>query len=402
MARPRSIPAYRLHKPSGLAVVRIDGHDHYLGGYDSPESREKYHRLIAEHLSDRLANLPRRPVVALLVLTVSEMLARYRTFAQVYYVKNGQPTKELTDMKYAARALRELYGSLLVTEFGPLKLKDLRAHLVAANLSRGVINQRINRVKRIFKWAVSEELAPSSVYESLRTVVGLKYGRTAARETEPIRPVDDIHVEATLACLGPITAAMVRIQRLTGMRPCEVTAMRLADINQTDSVWVYTPADHKNRWRGHVRQIPLGPQVQATLTPFLDRDSTVYLFSPAEAEELRHHQRRQSRRSPMTPSQSARRPKAKPARPKRDRYDTDSYRRAIEYAIRSANRTRRETERIPLWCPLQLRHSRATEIRKRYGLEGAQVSLGHSRADVTQVYAERDLELARRIAGETG
>jgi hypothetical protein len=37
-----------------------------------------------------------------------------------------------------------------------------------------------------------------------------------------------------------------------------------------------------------------------------------------------------------------------------------------------------------------------------YGVEGAQVYLGHGRADVTQVYAERDLELAERIALERG
>jgi hypothetical protein len=30
------------------------------------------------------------------------------------------------------------------------------------------------------------------------------------------------------------------------------------------------------------------------------------------------------------------------------------------------------------------------------------VALGHSRADVTQVYAERDLALARRVAAEAG
>jgi hypothetical protein len=44
-------PKYWHYKPKGLAVVRIDGRDHYLGKYDSPESREKYHRLVAEWLN---------------------------------------------------------------------------------------------------------------------------------------------------------------------------------------------------------------------------------------------------------------------------------------------------------------------------------------------------------------
>jgi site-specific recombinase XerC len=40
--------------------------------------------------------------------------------------------------------------------------------------------------------------------------------------------------------------------------------------------------------------------------------------------------------------------------------------------------------------PNQLRHAHATEVRKRFGLEAAQVALGHETADLTQVYAERD------------
>jgi site-specific recombinase XerC len=44
------------------------------------------------------------------------------------------------------------------------------------------------------------------------------------------------------------------------------------------------------------------------------------------------------------------------------------------------------------WAPNRLRHSAATEIRKNFGLEAAQVILGHSAADVTQIYAERDMQ----------
>jgi hypothetical protein len=47
-------PSYRFHKARNCAVVTLNGRDHYLGLYDSPESWEKYHRLIAEWLaSDR-------------------------------------------------------------------------------------------------------------------------------------------------------------------------------------------------------------------------------------------------------------------------------------------------------------------------------------------------------------
>ena len=57
---------------------------------------------------------------------------------------------------------------------------------------------------------------------------------------------------------------------------------------------------------------------------------------------------------------------------------------------------------LPHWHPHQLRHTHATEVRRRFGLEAAQVALGHSSADVTQVYAERNLTLAVQVAAQIG
>ncbi len=43
-----------------------------------------------------------------------------------------------------------------------------------------------------------------------------------------------------------------------------------------------------------------------------------------------------------------------------------------------------------------------TTTRKQFGLEGAQVVLGHSRADITQIYAERDEQKAAAIMEQVG
>ena len=48
MPRTKSPPTYRLHKPRQCAVVTINGKNHYLGPYGSPESYEQYARLIAQ------------------------------------------------------------------------------------------------------------------------------------------------------------------------------------------------------------------------------------------------------------------------------------------------------------------------------------------------------------------
>ena len=38
----------------------------------------------------------------------------------------------------------------------------------------------------------------------------------------------------------------------------------------------------------------------------------------------------------------------------------------------------------------------------KFGLEAAQVTLGHAKADVTQIYAERDLNKAASVMREIG
>ena len=53
MPRPPSVPRYRLHKPSGQAVVTIRApggarRDVYLGKYNSDDSRREYARVVAD------------------------------------------------------------------------------------------------------------------------------------------------------------------------------------------------------------------------------------------------------------------------------------------------------------------------------------------------------------------
>src|SRR5690606_17977322 len=99
------------------------------------------------------------------------------------------------------------------------------------------------------------------------------------------------------------------------------------------------------------RFIPLGPKAQAILQPFLDRPAESYLFSPQESEAWRHEQRAENRspdrKTKVYPcelrARERRKAKSKkrvPKRPKRERYDRDSYRRAITYAIDRLNEKR--------------------------------------------------------------
>jgi len=48
MPRKSAVPSYRLHKASGQARTIVNGRHVYLGKYGSPESRQKYARILAE------------------------------------------------------------------------------------------------------------------------------------------------------------------------------------------------------------------------------------------------------------------------------------------------------------------------------------------------------------------
>jgi integrase len=385
-------PSYCHHKATGQAVVRIDGKDHYLGKFGTHESQAEYDRLIAEWLGNgrRLAS----PTAAD-GLTVAELLSTYWRWAEGYYrSENGESSLELENIRTALKPLRRLYEQTQAGAFGPLALRAIQEEMVKAGLSRGVVNARVNRVRRVFKWAVSFQMIPSSVYESLRTVPGLQRGRCEAREAPAVKPAPDDHINATLPFLPAPVRAMVELQRLTGCRPGEIMAMRAIDLSMTGQTWTYRPASHKNKHRGLDRIIYLGPQAQEIVKPFLRPNVEAYLFSPRAFVEELHAKRAALRKTKRTPSEQKRKRKSRPRRVPAERYNRRSYRLAVVRACKAAN--------IPPWSPLQLRHTAATAIRAKYGVEAAKVILGHTRVETSQIYAERDLSKAEQIMAEIG
>ncbi len=393
MPRVRRTPSYRLHKARNCGVVTIDGKDHYLGPYDSPESWERYYQILADWAGNGQTSPP-SPARDAGEQTISQLIALYWRFAQGWYVKDGELTDAIYGVKAALRVLREMYGSTLIRDFGPLRLQALVRHMVGKGWSRKYCNDNLGRIKRVFRWGKSQEVVPSTVYQDLLTVDGLRVGRTKAKESRPILPVDAKTVDATLPHLSPVVADMVRFQRATGARPSEVCILRPVDVDRSGDIWEYRPGSHKTEHHGRERVVFIGPRAQAVLRPYLLRPADSYCFSPAEAVEQHRAKLRSERRSKLTPSQAARKRKRRPRRRAGLHYTKDSYRRAIERVCKR--------EDILLWSPNQLRHAAGTEARAAFGLEGAQVMLGHAKADVTQIYAERDKRLAIEVARKIG
>ena len=413
------VPKYRLHRPSGQALVESHGRRTYLGKYNSDQSKEKYRQYIAQLMGAPLA--PSEAVNSAETLRINALVMAYFNHAKQYYVKHGRPTAEVAGIRIALRRLRRLYGSQLAAEFGPKSLKIFRESLCQQNLSRGYINASMSRIRRMFRWAAAEELVPIQTFQALSTVPGLRRGRGAARETGPVRPVADDVVEATLPYLPEVVADMVRVQRLTGMRPAEVCQLRPGDIDRSGDVWLYRPVEHKTEHVGRDRVILIGPQAQQVLWKFLVRDSVTYCFRPCDSERQRRAQRSEARVTPLScGNRTGSNLAAKPRRVAGVQYATSAYRRAIHRACDRAfphpalSQTKRrhlshdqvvdlkEWQAAHCWSPNQLRHAAATDVRRRFGLEEAQILLGHSRADVTQIYAERDLTRAIEVVKQIG
>lgn len=371
------IPSFRYHKATGQGFVVLEGQYLYLGRHDLPGTREKYHRLIAEWLQNG-----RQLPVSKEEITVAELAAAYWRHAQGYYVKpDGRPTSSLESIRCALKPLNELYGTIPAVDFGPSALRVVREGWIKQGSARSTINTYTSLVKRMFRWAVAHEMIPANAYQALETVDGLKTGRSDAKETAPVCPAPQDHIEAVRPHLSRQVNALINLQLLTGARAGELVGLRPVDIDTSGEIWAAKLVDHKTVHRGRTRTLYFGPKAQAVLRDFLVRPVDAFLFSPQEAQAERYARCTGHRRPGQRPTALV------TSRRVGESYSTASYRQAIRRACIVVD--------VPVWTPHQLRHNVGESIRRDFGLDGAQVILGHSNADITQVYADVD---GRRIS----
>ena len=257
--------------------------------------------------------------------------------------------------------LHDYYGKQFASQFSPADLKLLRQQFLDKGLSRDTINAYIYTIRQVFAWGCEEEIVPPEIVGALRLVKPLQKGRSSAVEYDPTDPVDDEIVEKTLQHIeSPQIRDMVRVQRLICGRPQDIHNMRWCDIDKSGEVWKYTPFTHKTKKRGKTRMLPIGPRAQEILKPYLEQSKGEDFVFP--------------------------RPKAKTYQ--------NRYASQIALACKKAG--------VPVWTPNQLRHRGGTEVREKFGLDAAQVILGHSNASTTEIYAKLSFEKAARVAREIG
>ena len=383
-------PALQFHKASGKAVVRLGGKDFYCGKYGTQTAQVEYDRVLAEWLAAG------RPTswTKLADISVAELLVRYLDFAVGHY----RPTStEIDAVKLAIRPLKELYSHTPVASFGPQSLKTVRQQWVNKGLARKHINARVNRIRRVFKWGVEEELIHPSVLVGLQSLGGLKPGQGGVKDPVPRGAVEESVFRATLPHLRPQIAAMLELMWHTGARPSEIYGMKTKDLDRSVNPWRFQPAHHKTEHLGHSRILFFGAESQKVLTPWLRANPEEFVFQPKESVAAMRAALKTAGRTDGDRARSAalkrragavaRKGKTGTAKPVSNRLASERYtHRRVSNAVRRACLKCQ----IPHWTPYELRHAACTRIEAALGIEVARKVLGHKSTAMTRNYLHAD------------
>ncbi len=399
------MPKLKTHVPKmcrhhrGQAFIKLGGEQIWLGPYGSQQAREAYDRIVAEWLSHG-RRLPQRSASnASSTITVRRVVVEFWDYARQRYTPSEQTT-----FRSALQILEQLYGSEPAERVGPQRLRVIRDTMVRKGWSRRHTNKQVSRLRSVYRWAASREFIEEAAYRRLTTLEPLRRGE--AREGRDIKPVPREHIRMARPYLTRPVRATVMLQLLTGCRADELLRLRPMDIDRSGSVWKVNPIHHKTAHHDKDRTILIGPRGKRVLRLFLsNRGEDQYLFDPRESHaEVRRRGARGGRRANQKPN---------PRRTDRtvgDHYTTASYRRQIHRACRKAFPAPQGLDREAKkqwvwehqWSPHRLRHTAATSIRRGYGLEVASIILGHASLDITQVYAERNMQRAIEVMREVG
>lgn len=303
-------------------------------------------------------------------MTATELAEAYNAHARSYYRKpSGRRTSEQQVIACAMAEFVRDHGAKPAQDVTPADLAATRRRLLEKGLSRHTVNAYISRMVRAYQWACDPETAllEPELIAKMQAIRPLKFGRTQARETEPVHAAPEDDIDAVLRMLDGDTAngreryqqdrlaAMIRLQAATGMRPGELCGMVAEGLKrgQGDGLWRYYPPEHKTEHHGHER--------------------TVYLESDAQAVLERWMARAEIRDTGRIFGTSV-----------------NSYRRALQRACMRAG--------VPPIKPHQLRHTAATAMARRLPLRTVGGMLGHHSIAMTERYAtQTDHEIARAI-----
>ena len=405
MKRP---PKLCRNKHRDFAYITVNGKQVYLGKWGSDEAQAAYDRFVidwakANQLGQEVDPRTSQPLLL-------EMIC---AFIEEFRARPVRSDSDLNTYLLLMRRIAELFPDYLTDDFRVRDLERLRDSFQSQGFdrrgehreyTRTYLNKLVNRTKSIFAWGVSKDYVSAETAARLKYLQPLRKGRTTAPEPRERHSVTDSDFSAVSNFLPPYYQDIVELLRITGMRPSELTNMRVGNIDQTpeSKIWKYSPEHHKTESSGAARIISLGKRAQTVLAPHLkNRKPEEFVFTPARAMESLWAEKRDLWKSPLQPSQ-VRRGKER-AKRRTEKYNPQLKPETIGRMVRKACEKAIENGTLKqAWTPYELRHTAITEIRIKYGAEAAQHFAGHSNLN-TQKYYDHSADLtAERIALEVG
>ncbi|MDD3470599.1 MAG: site-specific integrase, partial [Thermoguttaceae bacterium] len=234
------------------------------------------------------------------------------------------------------------------------------------------INVRIGFIKQFFKYALDCDLVTAEQFFKIKSVPRIRRDDIRVKPERVVPPVEVDVVQRTLPYFSPMVADMVTVQLHSGMRAGELCRLNWAEIDRSGTVWMYRPEKHKTANKGKKRAIPLGPVCRAVLEQYESSAAAGgFVFNPQDIER-----RASAVRKPRTTNRT-------------DHYNSDRYTREIRGGVDAAIRAGAITtgER---WASHQLRHRAGTDARAKFGIDAAQLLLGHSDVRTSERYALPD------------
>jgi integrase len=360
------IPRLRPH-PTGGSVVVLSGESIYCGPFGTPEARRRHVEAIMAWEARGRKPRPKgeRGV------TVAELVERFGEHVPAAFRKRGRTSEGGRRLLRAAGTLARMFGTMPLAEFRAADIKGLRDYWVNTDGAHGgprtreTVNQMVRNALACLAWGVEEGLVPPALYAECRVMPKVQRGRTRAAERPDVRAIPDDDLAGIIAaCKRQAVADLIRLQAATGMRPCEVCAVRAKHVDRSGEPWAYRlppewdKTEHVDG-KGRPRIIWLGPAARAVLGPRLD---------------------------------------VRPDNPFPSRFGTPlsvgTYHHNFRVACRRAG--------VGPYFPNQVRHTVATRLRAAAGLEAARLVLGHRHPNTTLIYAHEDERAKAKYAEENG
>ncbi|MCL2305720.1 MAG: hypothetical protein FWC43_10285 [Planctomycetaceae bacterium] len=175
------------------------------------------------------------PLNAALEYTLAELL-------DVFFRHNRIDKTDEYGIRKAFKQLGEMFpdGPPPVSAFKAGYLVKFMHHLGTMDYAQSEVRRKFKFIRRVFNWG-GQSRYDLETWDKLPAIIpaafisemnAIKMDSIHGHENSERKDAPEEHIEAVLKHLPPHIGDMLRVQRLTGMRPGEVCKMRVADIRK--------------------------------------------------------------------------------------------------------------------------------------------------------------------------